>query len=212
VDSTALDVTCIILAGGKSKRLGRNKVVEVIGRQSLIERVISHLSCFKSDIIVVKGKESVLPELAAYPELKIIDDIFPAKGSLGGLYTGLVSSNTHYNVVVACDMPFVNPELLKYMVGLTGNCDVVIPRINNTLEPLHAVYSRNCISTLEFLIDQDRLSILELFKMVNVKYIESAEVDRFDPRHLSFFNINTEADLVQGKNLVGKEDFKIDKC
>jgi molybdenum cofactor guanylyltransferase len=207
-----LAVTCIVLAGGKSKRLGRNKVVEIIGQQSLIERVISVLSCFKSEIIVVKAKESVLPELIKYPEVKVVEDIFPGKGSLGGLYTGLVNSKTFSNLVVACDMPFVNPALLKYMFGLTESYDVVIPRINDTLEPLHAVYSRNCISPIEYLIEQDRLSILELYKMVSVKYIESAEVEKLDPRHLSFFNINTESDLAAGKELAVKEDYKLDKC
>ncbi len=212
IKGTTLGVTCIVLAGGQSRRLGRNKVIEEIGQKSLIERVISRISFFESEIIVVKGKESILPQLADYPELKLIEDIFPNKGSLGGLYTGLVSSKTFYNVVVACDMPFVNPGLLKYMVSRVESFDVVIPRVNNTLEPLHAVYSRRCISPIEILIKQDQLSILELFKMVNVHYIESTVIKRFDPQYLSFFNINTEADLFTGRELAGKEDFKFDKC
>ena len=104
---TTLDVSCIILAGGKSRRLGRNKVIEKIGNQSLLERVVSSLSVFNSEIIIVAARESFLPQLTNYPKLKFVNDIYPGKGSLGGIYTGLVGSKLFYNVVVACDMPFL---------------------------------------------------------------------------------------------------------
>jgi molybdopterin-guanine dinucleotide biosynthesis protein A len=204
-----LDVSCIVLAGGKSTRLGRNKVVERLGDQSLIERVVSRLSVFKSEIIIVTAKKSSLPELPNYPELKIIKDIYPDKGSLGGIYSGLVISTTFHNLVVACDMPFLNLDLISYMVGLSEGYDVVIPKTDNDiLEPLHALYSRSCISSMQFLIEQNRLSILELFPMVRVKYIQREEIDKLDPGHLSFFNINTESDLLKGKDLLKKEGLK----
>jgi molybdenum cofactor guanylyltransferase len=207
-------VSSIILAGGKSTRLGRNKLVETIGNVSLLERVVFCLSSLKTDIIVVVAQESSLPHLTMtkFPGLKIVTDIYPGKGSLGGIYTGLAFSGSFYNLVVACDMPFLNPDLLRYMIDLAGEYDVVIPRVNGVLEPLHAVYSLNCVSRIEFLIKQNRLSILELYPMVIMKYIENAEIDRFDPAHLSFFNINTEADLQKGIKLAGKEGFKSDKC
>ncbi len=208
-----MNVSCIVLAGGKSKRLGRNKLFETIGRKSLIERVITCLESFQSDIIIVSAKESSLPQLTEYPRLKIVNDILPGKGSLGGVYTGLTVSNTLNNLVVACDMPFINPGLLRYMIGLADDFDVVIPRGNDDiLEPLHAVYSKNCIEPIQFLIEQNRLSILELYPMVRVRYVTKDEIDRFDPQHLSFFNINTEAELQAGKHLAGKEDFTDDKC
>jgi molybdenum cofactor guanylyltransferase len=207
-----LDVSCIVLAGGKSKRLGRNKVVEMIGDKNLLERVICRLSFLNSEIIIVTGKESIIPQLTAYPGIKLVKDIFPGGGSLGGIYTGLKNSNKFYNFVVACDMPFVNPNLLQYMVNLSDGFDVVIPKVKNLLEPLHAIYSKNCIPPMEYLIEQNRLSILELFPMVHVKYIEDAEIDRFDSDHWSFFNINTESDLKLGKEIAGKEEIKGDKC
>ncbi len=208
-----MDVSYIILAGGKSTRLGRNKVFEIIGQKSLLERAVSCLSSFKSEVIVVKAKDSSLPQLAGYPELRIITDIYPGKGSLGGIYTGLVASKAFYNMVVACDMPFLNLDLLRYMIDLAQEYDVVIPKVDDEiLEPLHAVYSRNCIPPLEFLIKENRLSILELFPMVKVRNVANSEINRFDPLHLSFFNINTEADLQKGLKLAGKEGFKSDKC
>ena len=202
-----MDVSCIVLAGGKSTRLGRNKLVETIGNRSLLERVISILSAFHSEIIVVAARESSLPQLTEYPKLRVVEDIYPGKGSLGGVYTGLTYSGTLYNLAVACDMPFLNLDLLRYMIGLSEDYDVVIPRVNNEiLEPLHAVYSRNCIPQIEFLIKENRLSILELFPMVRVRYVDDLEISRFDRQHRSFFNINTEADLAAGKEIARKED------
>ena len=206
-----MDVSCIILAGGKSTRLGRNKLVEKIGEQSLLERVISTLSNFNSEIIIVAAEDSVLPQLAGYPRLKLVNDIFHGKGSLGGIYTGLVTSRTLNNLVVACDMPFLNLNLLRHMVSLVEGYDVVVPRLNSgVFEPLHAVYSRSCIPAIESLIRQNILSILELFPLINIRYVGNTEIEKFDPEHLSFFNINTEDDLDTGKKLTGKGDYKID--
>jgi molybdenum cofactor guanylyltransferase len=206
-----LDVSCIVLAGGKSTRLGRNKAFETIGEKSLLARAVSSLASFNSEIIIVVAKESSLPELVDYQRLKIVRDIFSGKGSLGGIYTGLVDSKSFYNIVVACDMPFLSPDLLHYMVDQAENYDIVIPKINETLEPLHSVYSKRCIPSLKYLIEQNRLSILELIPMVKIRYIQDEEIDRFDPEHLSFFNINTETDLRSGIELVRKEDFNGDK-
>jgi molybdopterin-guanine dinucleotide biosynthesis protein A len=201
-----LDVSCIILAGGKSTRLGRNKVVEKIGNQSLIEIVVSRLSALESDIIIVASKDSSLPQLTNCPRLKLANDIYPGRGSLGGIYTGLIASETLFNLVVACDMPFLNLDLLQYMVDRTEGYDAVIPKSDvDILEPLHAVYSKNCIPAIESLIKKDRFSILELYPLIKVKYIEYSEVERFDPDHLSFFNINTEEDLRVGKELLRRE-------
>lgn len=203
-----MNVSCIVLAGGKSTRLGRNKLAENIGNRSLLERVVSKLTIFNEEIIVVTAKDSSIPQLNNDSKLKIVNDIYPGKGSLGGLYTGLVSSMNLYNLVVACDMPFLNIDLLQYMVSLSGDYDAVLPRVNKSvLEPLHAVYSRNCISPLEALIKENKLSILELFPMIRVRYLDDEEIDWFDPQHRSFFNINTEADLIAGKEIAGKEGF-----
>ena len=201
-----LDVSCIILAGGKSTRLGRNKVVEKIGNQSLIERVLSRLSALKSDVVLVTAKDSFVPQLADYPGLKQVNDIYPERGSLGGIYTGLVASETFYNLVVACDMPFLNLDLLRYMIDLAEGYDAVIPKSNyDVLEPLHAVYSKNCIPAIESLIKKDRFSILELYPLIKVRYLEYSEVERLDPVHISFFNINTEEELKVAKDLVRRE-------
>lgn len=206
-----MELSCIILAGGKSKRLGRNKVAEIVGNKNLLERAVCCLSSFDSEIIIVKAQDSLLPEIPAFPKLKVVEDIYPGKGSLGGVYTGLKMSDSLLNLVVACDMPFFNIDLLRYLIKLANDFDVVLPQVNDEmLEPLHAVYSRNCIIHMEYLINHGILSFLELFPMVNVRYVKEAEIAKIDPEHLSFFNINTEHDLSLGKDLVSKKDSEYD--
>jgi molybdenum cofactor guanylyltransferase len=205
-----LDVNCIILAGGKSARLGRNKLMEKVGGRNLLERVVARLASFNSEIIVVTALDSALPDLTGTPKLKVIKDIIPGKGSLGGLYSGLTVSDRPYNLVVACDMPFLNLNLFKHMIGLAESYDAVVPLVKDNAEPLHAVYSRNCLPALQYLIEQNRLSILELFPMIKVHYVNTGDIEQYDPRYLSFFNINTEADLRAGREIAKQEDTKSD--
>lgn len=190
-----MDISCIILAGGKSLRLGQDKVLEKVGNKSLLEQVISRIDSITKNIIIVTAEERTFPQIASYLKLKVVPDSFPGKGSLGGIYTGLVTSDSFYNLVVACDMPFLNQSLLRYMIEVSNGFDFVIPRVNNLFEPLHAVYSKNCVDPIEFIIKQGRKVIIELFNFVKVRYVEAEEIDRFDPKHLSFFNINTKEDL-----------------
>jgi molybdopterin-guanine dinucleotide biosynthesis protein A len=196
-----LETSCIILAGGKSLRLGHDKVLERVGKTSLLERVISRVDSFNKDLIIVTAEKRTFAPLVNHPKIKIACDIFPGQGSLGGIYTGLVKSSSHYNLVVAADMPFLNESLLRYMIGASGGFDFVLPRVNNFFEPLHAVYSRNCIAPIETIFNQGKKVIIELFNYVKVRYIEAGEVDRFDPQHLSFFNINTREDLETARKI-----------
>jgi molybdopterin-guanine dinucleotide biosynthesis protein A len=200
-----LDTSCIILAGGKSLRLGYDKVLEKVGDRSLLEQVISRIDSFSREIIIVTAEERTFPQLASHPKLKIVSDIFPGKGSLGGIYTGLVTSDSFYNLVIAADMPFLNQPLLRYMIEVSDGFDFVLPRINNLFEPLHAVYSKNCVAPIEFILKQGRKVIIELFNFVKVRYVEAEEVDRFDPQHLSFFNINTQEDLELARKIARGE-------
>ncbi len=190
-----MDISCIILAGGKSLRLGHDKITEKVGNKTLLEKVISRIDSLSKDIVIVTAEERNLTEFADNPKVKTVSDIFPGRGSLGGIYTGLVKSGSFYNLVIAADMPFLNGDLLTYMTEVAEGFDFVIPRIGTFFEPLHSIYSKNCISPIETMINKNRRVIIELFDFVKVRYVETAEIDRFDPEHLSFFNINTVEDL-----------------
>ena len=196
-----LEISCIILAGGKSVRFGHDKILEKIGKTSLLEKVISLVEPVSKEIIIVKTKEKSFPRMANSHKIKIVNDIFPGQGSLGGIYTGLVKSDSFYNLVVAADMPFLNKSLLSYMINATHDYDFILPRINKLYEPLHAIYSKNCIDPIKSIMEQGNKIIIELFNYVKVKFIEAEEIDRFDPKHLSFFNINTKEDLKTARTI-----------
>ena len=187
-------------------RLGRVKALERINKQSLIERTIDCLSIVSQALLVVTSQEQFRLVAAARLKGKVIVDIYPGKGALGGIYTGLTSADSFYSLVVGCDMPFLNRDLLCYLIDLAPNFDVVVPRIDDMLEPLHAVYSRDCLAPIKELIDKDRLGVLQLFNLVKTRYVGKDEIAKFDPRCLSFFNINTLDDLRKAKDLIGQKE------
>jgi molybdopterin-guanine dinucleotide biosynthesis protein A len=195
-----LEVGCIVLAGGKGLRLGRDKTLETVDGQSLLQRVVTQLSSFSNEIIIVTAKGKSLPQFRN-PRFKIVADAYPGRGSLVGLATGLGASRARYNLAVACDMPFLNQALLRYMLGLRAGFDLVIPRHAGLVEPLHAVYAKSCLAPIERMLEQGNMKINPLLGLVKVRYVEADEVDRFDPRHLSFFNVNTKADLERAQQL-----------
>ena len=187
-------------------RLGRVKALERISKQSLIERTIDCLSTVSQALLVVTSQEQFRIIAAARPKGKLIVDIYPEKGALGGIYTGLTSTDSFYSLVVGCDMPFLNRDLLCYLIDIAPNFDVVVPRIDDELEPLHAVYSRDCLAPIKELIDRDRLGISQLFKLVKTRYVDKDEIAKFDPRYLSFFNINTLDDLKKARDLIEQRE------
>jgi molybdopterin-guanine dinucleotide biosynthesis protein A len=196
-----MEVTGIILAGGKNLRLGRNKALEKIGGVTVIERVVSRLTPIVSQIIIVTadGKNHLTPLITA----KFKADAYPGKGPLGGIYSGISASRTELNIAVACDMPFLNTTLLKHMLELAPGFDAVVPRTRESLfEPLHAVYSRTCLPVIKNHLDSEKLSIRAFLADVKVRYIEDDECRNYDPELLSFFNINRQSDLELALKLV----------
>ena len=191
-----------MLAGGGGVRLGRDKTLETVGSVSLLGRVLSQFSFLDSEIVLVTAPDFPHSCISGYPGLRVVHDIHPGSGSLGGIYTGLKRARSFYNLVVACDMPFLNRALLSYMIAVSGNSDVVIPRLGKYLEPLHAVYSKACISPAESLLNQGRLRVGGILDRVRVRYLDADEIDRFDPGHLSFFNVNTKSDLAKARGLL----------
>ena len=188
------NVTSIILAGGKNLRLGRNKAFEVIRGKTIIDRVFERLEPISSQVVIVTSWKQFDIELDL--DADVVADIYPDMGPLGGIYTGLTASTSDVNIVAACDMPFINTNLIEYMVELLANYDAVVPRlVNKMIEPLHAVYSKNCLSRIDARLGAKKLSIHAFLDEVNVRYLEEKESRRIDPEHISFFNINYQTDL-----------------
>ncbi|HSW56814.1 MAG TPA: molybdenum cofactor guanylyltransferase [Dehalococcoidales bacterium] len=202
-----MDAGFIVLAGGKSNRLGRDKKYEVVGGQPLLERVVSILSTFGSEIILVTGEKTTLRADLNYSRIKIVTDLYPNRGSAGGIYSGLSASSAFHNLVVACDMPFLNLDLLRYLLDVRSNYDLVVFRHESFFEPLHAVYSKNCLPHLEHIL-KNNLRIIELLKYASVRFIRLEEIERFDPRRLSFFNVNSAVDLDTAQRIASGADWE----
>jgi molybdopterin-guanine dinucleotide biosynthesis protein A len=197
-------MTSIILAGGKSLRLGRSKALQVIEGKSLIQWVVDRLAVLSTEIIIATANGKPIP-CSSTVRIRTVADIYPGKGPLAGIYSGLIASSSSRAIVVGCDTPFLSVSLLEYMTQICSIFDVVVPRIKNKLEPLCAVYSKNCLDPIQGLLKQDERQIRKLFSMVKVKYIEEDEINRFDPEHLSFFNINTQDDLERARKLAAEQ-------
>jgi molybdopterin-guanine dinucleotide biosynthesis protein A len=207
-----LDISCIVLAGGKGSRLGHNKAQVIIGEKSLFQWVLCRVSFLKSEVIVVASADGFASWRAGYPGHKVVTDIYPDRGPLVGIYTGLTVSKSFYSLAVGCDMPFLNQALLSHMIEVAPGFDVVIPRIDGMVEPLHAVYSKSCLTPIESMVEKDNLSVHNLLGLVRVRYVDSDEIDRFDPEHLSLFNVNTVDGLEKARSLVEQGDITDDKC
>lgn len=200
--SEKFDVSAIILAGGRSRRLGRDKAIEPIGGKPLITRVIDRLSSVTQQTVVVLNDQERASQLPLPETSKTAVDLYPDGGSLGGIFTGLSAADADWGMVVACDMPFLNIELFQHMLSLRESYDAVVPMLEGRPEPTHAIYSKRCLGPIEEKLKANDLKIALFFEDVRVKFIPEDEVNRFDPQHLSFFNINTQDDLDKALNLV----------
>jgi molybdopterin-guanine dinucleotide biosynthesis protein A len=185
--------------------MGREKHGEPVAGKSLIERVIERLRPLSTEILVVISQRQSKSSFASYPGTTTVEDLYAGGGPLGGIYSGIVHSNGFRNLAVACDMPFLNRDLLGYMLGLAPGFDIVMPRIGEYKEPLHAVYTKDCLPAMERLIEEGRLKIDGLVDLVRVRYVEREEIESYDPAHLSFFNINTRADLEKARKLASRQ-------
>jgi molybdopterin-guanine dinucleotide biosynthesis protein A len=195
----SIQVSGVIMAGGTSQRLGRNKALERIGGKALIERVIDSLVPLTTEVLVVVAQPEQAAGLLLPPWVRVVSDRYPGRGSLGGIFSGLEASAEPWSLVVACDMPFLNRELLRHLIGESSNVDAVVPRLGGQPEPLHALYSKACLAPMQRMLRAGQLKIAPLFEAVRVRYVDEGAIDRIDPRHLSFFNINTQADLEEAR-------------
>ena len=182
----------IILSGGKSLRMGENKAFLEIDGIPIITRIYDLFKELFQEVIIVTNQKEVFKNF----DSKIYHDLMPDKGALGGLYTGIFFSSFQYSFCVACDMPFINKSLVEYLIKNTQNNDVVVPRTKDGLQPLHAIYSKNCLHPIERIIEEGKYKIIDMYKMLRVRVVEEHEFLSLDPLRDSFININTPEELL----------------
>jgi len=188
------EMTGIVLAGGKATRMGGacDKAFLKIDNETMISRQLMVLKQIFKEIIIVTNSTN------SYKDTKgvtIISDIIQERGPIGGIYSGLLASGSFYNFVVACDMPFINAELIEYMITLRDGFDIVVPHIGGKYEALFSIYSKNCIRPINQAMEKDRLTVRELFAGVRVRELAGEEIMRFGDADTIFMNVNTKEDL-----------------
>jgi molybdopterin-guanine dinucleotide biosynthesis protein A len=201
-DMMQIDVTGVLLAGGKSRRMGEDKRYLVVGDQTLLERGLSVLRAIFQDVLVIIAQDSPPLDVAA----RVVRDLVPDCGSLGGLYTGLMQATTPYTFVVACDMPFLDPAVIAQFTNRRGSVDIVMAKLSARLHPMHALYGKRCLPIVEQMIQAQQLKIQEMVSQASlrVRYVTEADLLSIDPSGRSFQNVNTPADLEMARSLLAR--------
>ena len=193
------DVTGVLLAGGKSRRMGEDKRFLPVGEETLYGRSLAILRSIFERVVIVIAQDSPAIE----SDVPVLRDLIPDCGSLGGLYTGLKQAGTEWVFAVACDMPFLDPGTIGHFLTVKGDGDVVMAKLQHGLQPMHALYHRNCLPIMERLIQAKDLKIHRLADnpALRVRLVTPNELALLDPEGHSFYNINTPADLAAARSI-----------
>jgi molybdopterin-guanine dinucleotide biosynthesis protein A len=183
--------SAIILAGGQSRRMGRDKALIDYRGRPIIAHVIDTLRAVSDDVAVVSNR----PELYSPFGARVVADYDPPCGPLGGIAVGLQAALHPLAVVVACDMPFLNLALLRWLVELADGYDAVVPQAGAEFEPLHAVYRRECHDPIVQRIERGERRVISFFADVRLRIVLEAEWRVLDPAGRSLVNLNTPDDL-----------------
>ena len=196
-----MKVTGVIQAGGRSERMGgRPKALIELGGRRIIERVLAALVPALDEVLLVTNT----PELYAFLGLPMVGDVYPDHGSLGGIYSGLKAAAGQAAFTVACDMPFLHPDIVKLVASRAEEGDVVIPRVGTQLETMHAAYGKACLPHIAERLTAGRLKIVDFFMRVRVVEIAEADVARFRDPRVAFMNVNTPDELERAKALAAE--------
>lgn len=183
-------ITGVILAGGHSSRMGSNKALLPYKGGLFIEAIHRQLSALFPEVLLITNT----PEQYDFLPCKKFGDIYRDMGALAGLHSGLHHSSTEHVFAVACDMPWLNDTLIRHLASRRHKGDLVIPEGEMGLEPLHAIYSKECLTHMEASLQSNRRRIISFFENVRPEIVPRAQVNSLDPGYLSFSNINTQDD------------------
>ncbi len=180
--------------------MGENKAFIELEGVPIVRRIYTLFKELFQEVIIVTNQ----PELFKNFDSKIFSDLIPNQGALGGLYTGLFFSTFQYSFCVACDMPFIKKVLVQYIINHIEGEDVIVPRTEDGLQPLHAIYSKYCLNPIKSIMEQGKYKIIDFYNRVNVKIVEEKDFTLLDPLRESFINVNTPEELqsvIKGRTL-----------
>ncbi len=191
--TAAMPLSGLVIAGGRSSRMGTDKALLIVEGQTLVQRVVSALRTLCDEVIVVTNS----PDTAAATDAPTVRDLIPQQGPLSGIHAGLSTMRNEHGFFVACDMPWLNLEFIKYLVGLVDGFDVIVPRLDGRCETLHAVYGKPCLAPIEAALREQRRRVTAFYEAVRVRYVERDECERFDRALQMFANVNTPEEFEQ---------------
>jgi molybdenum cofactor guanylyltransferase len=191
----------LILAGGSSRRMGSDKAALRLGGRTLLDRTISVLESVADEVLVV-GPRHHAPSAS---KVRLVQDDVPNAGPLGGLLTGLRRVNGSYAVTVACDLPFLEADVLRFLLELAPAYDAVVPRVDGQNQTLHAVYSRSIDTVIARHIARGQFSLDGVLPELNVRWVDVSELESAGLECRSFVNANTPEDWEAALRLAAKE-------
>lgn len=194
-DPYPMNLTGLVLAGGASQRMGREKAFLELDGRPLVQIVIEQMKEVCDQVIIVSGDVTPYTEFG----VGLAQDHFSGVGVLGGLHAGLTVAAHDLTLAVGCDMPFLKPAVLRAFVGWAEGYDVTVLRHNGYVEPLHGAYRRSCLPAIVAAIEAGRRRIVSFFPEVRVRTISRRDVARLDPQLDSFRNVNTPAEWEAAK-------------
>jgi len=195
-----LEATGIILSGGRNSRMRTNKAFLEVGQEKIIERTVKKLQELFPEVIIVTNE----PEPYRYLGTKVVSDLIPGLGPLSGMQAGLEASTHQLNFIIACNLPFMEPRLVRYMVQQAQGFDVVVPQMGDYLQPLHAVYAKTCLPLITQCLQKSITKVIAFYHQVRVKYVGEAQLEQFGDPQRMFYNVNTPEELSRARNLAIK--------
>lgn len=184
-------ITVSIQAGGRSRRMGGDKGLQILKGKPLVQHVYERVADLADEIILTTNN----PQGYAFLGVRMIADEKPGAGALHGLRTALQAAHGEHVLVVACDMPFLQPVLLAHLLENRARADVIVPVAGGYYEPMHAVYARSCLAPISESLAAGDNKVIAFFSQVSVLEIAEADLRALDPDLDSFRNINTQAEL-----------------
>ncbi|WKZ46916.1 MAG: molybdenum cofactor guanylyltransferase [Anaerolineales bacterium] len=198
-------LTVCIQAGGESARMGEDKALKKFLGRPLIQRVFERLQPIADELIVTTNR----PEDFSFLDARLIPDLKPGRGALGGLYTAIASASHPLVAVIACDLPFANASLIEASTKIIDaeNVDLVIAKGEEGYEPLHALYRRaTCLPVIESAINSDQWRVVSWLPQVNVRVLTASEIKSADSRGLAFWNVNTPEEFAQAEAIANNQN------
>ncbi|HEY85314.1 MAG TPA: molybdenum cofactor guanylyltransferase [Chloroflexi bacterium] len=190
-----------ILAGGQSRRMGQNKALMRLGGMSILQWEINAVKGLTPDLFLVTNS----PQIYTPFNIPTIPDVVPGKAALGGIYTALTYAKHNWVLVLACDMPLLNPAIITFLAQQRQEADAVIPLVGNHPETLHAFYHKRCIPAVQKRISANKLKVIDFFNEVQVRYVNKEALQAITPDFDYLINLNTPAEFQRLEGIIAKK-------